>query len=536
MPTDYCATVRLIAFVLPWCAGTLFAAEKPQLWLYYPTNLAVDRNVEEIRRIWTRAAAAGYDHVLLTDSKFAKLGDLGDNQERYFKNIAEVKRIAGQLKLQIVPALFEVGYSNDLLWHDPNLAEGLPVKDQPFVVHHGEAMPATDFHLPAKFAFKDDDLHVEGNTATLTDPSGNARFCYHLKTPQFRCYHISVKIKTDDFHGTPEIPALADGNGNRNLQWQSLGVKPTQDWTVRHVVFNSLDNNSINLYFGVWGGAKGTLQWKDWKIEQCPLVNVLRRPGTPFLVKNEQGQTLTEGTDYDPVVDPNLGDHPWKGAYDAWHAPVPIKTHLPEGTKLLVSWYHPAIIYDEQVSACIEEPEMNDLLADEAKRVRAAWGSAGYMMSHDEFRTLGWDDSCESTHKTPGQMLADNIRFCTKLLEGSDAYVWSDMFDPYHNAWAAAKGPYYLVKGPWAGSWEGLDRDVTVVNWNFEQRDQSLKFFADRGNKQLIAGYYDAPLERSKQWVESAKKIRGVIGYMYTTWGRNYGDLEGFAKVVQGSK
>ena len=54
------------------------------------------------------------------------------------------------------------------------------------------------------------------------------------------------------------------------------------------------------------------------------------------------------------------------------------------------------------------------------------------------------------------------------------------MFDPYHNA---VEGPYYLVNGPWTGSWEGLDKDVMVVNWNYGKRDQSLKFFADRGQQ-----------------------------------------------------
>ena len=58
------------------------------------------------------------------------------------------------------------------------------------------------------------------------------------------------------------------------------------------------------------------------------------------------------------------------------------------------------------------------------------------------------------------------------------AAVWNDMFDPFHNA---VKGPYYLVNGPWSGSWEGLSKDVLVMNWNHGKRDQSLKFFADRG-------------------------------------------------------
>jgi len=41
----------------------------------------------------------------------------------------------------------------------------------------------------------------------------------------------------------------------------------------------------------------------------------------PFVV-----QGYTEGKDYEPVADPKLGAHPWKGEYDSWHEPVKIKT------------------------------------------------------------------------------------------------------------------------------------------------------------------------------------------------------------------
>src|SRR5271155_2724276 len=100
------------------------AAAMPDLWLYCPTNLQVNANVDTLQQVWTRAAAAGYTHVLLADSKSARLGDLGDMRRVYFANVARTRRIATDLKLQIVPALFGVGYSNDLLYHDPNLAEG----------------------------------------------------------------------------------------------------------------------------------------------------------------------------------------------------------------------------------------------------------------------------------------------------------------------------------------------------------------------------------------------------------------------------
>jgi hypothetical protein len=71
------------------------------------------------------------------------------------------------------------------------------------------------------------------------------------------------------------------------------------------------------------------------------------------------------------------------------------------------------------------------------------------------------------------------------------------------------------------------------MNWNFQNRDQSLKFFADRGHRQVIAGYYDADLGQIKSWLESANRVNGAIGVMYTTWRGDYSNLEKFARLVQ---
>ncbi|HEX8916367.1 MAG TPA: hypothetical protein VF796_28710 [Humisphaera sp.] len=527
--------IALAASLVLCLASAARAAEPPkELWLYYPTNLLVDANIDKAKDVWARAAKAGYTHVLLADSKFSRLSLM---DKRYFANVERTKKLAAELKLTLVPALFSVGYSNDILSNDPNLAEGLPVRDQPFVVKSGVAEPVREVALPKKPAFADEPIKVDGTVATVS-PGGPtdraARLSYKLKVSPFRCYHVSVQIKTDGYKGKPEVKALA---GKRSLQWQNIHVKPTQDWQAYDVVFNSLDNAEVTLYFGDWSyKGVGTLQWKDWRVEEAGLVNVLRREGTPFVVKAADGKPLAEGKDFDPFRDPKTGTVPYAGEYKSWHEPVALKVKgLADGTKLSVSWYHPAIVYDGQVSACCEDPKFRALLADQAKRMRAMFGDGSFMMSHDEFRTFGWDGPCEASKKTPGQMLAENARYCTGLLKPAKAYVWNDMFDPFHNAVA---GPYYLVNGSWEGAWEGLDKDVVIVNWNNGKRDQSLKFFADRGHQQVIAGYYDVAPDRvaahTKAWLDSAAKVTGVVGIMYTTWNNDYSQMEKFAEAAKG--
>ena len=92
---------------------------------------------------------------------------------------------------------------------------------------------------------------------------------------------------------------------------------------------------------------------------------------------------------------------------------------------------------------------------------------------------------------TPGELLAWNVRQAAQLVRelrpDAEIWVWSDMFDPMHNALEH----YYAVNGSLAGSWKGLDKDVGIVNWHGELKGRNCKFFADLGLRQILSGYYD---------------------------------------------
>ena len=514
------------------------AATDKERWVYIPGNLQVAEQADKTIGLLERARAAGYTHALLADSKFSRLGTVPDY---YFTNARRVKDAAAKLKMQLIPAVFPIGYSNAMLFHDPNLAEGLPVVDALFVVKDGIArhLADPDVHLPnptmrerKDWGFVDDNLTFSDGAWQSPATPANARMARKLTVAPFRQYHVSVKIRTAGLRGgTPEIKALVAGDVS--LQWSNLGVKPDEDWTTHDVTFNSLDHKEMTLYFGIWGGHQGTLAWKDPLIEECGLVNLLRRPGAPFVVRAGDGRVLREGTDFDPVADPKMGTLPWAGEYTRWHQPPDLHTRrLADGTRLRVSFYQPHVIYDEQMCICPSEPKTLALLRDEARRVHELWNSATTMMSHDEWRVLGWDESCRKRRLTPGQLVADNARTCVTILRESAPRariaVWSDMFDPYHNA----KKNYYLVDGDLTNSWLGLDRDVLIINWNSGQAKDSLRFFAGRGHQQLLAGYYDAPPANIRPWLAAAKDVKGIVGVMYTTWRNDYKDLETFAKEL----
>ena len=528
------------------CLAALLAARATaaELWLYAAENLAVNERVARLETLFDRAHAAGYTHVLLYDSKFCRLTDLHDG---YFKNVARVRAAAARDQLTIVPAVYPVGYSNDLLWQDPDLAEGPPIRDARFVVHGGIARPESeapprlrggDFSDLKSWDWKDETVSADNGTARMSDPKGgNARIVQKLRLLPWRQYHLGVRVKTDAFKGVPEVKILAGPEG-RALNFATLGVAPTQDWTTHHVVFNSLTYTNANLYLGFWGSRGGTVWWDDATLEETALVNLVRRPGAPFRVRTATRRELREGDDYEPVHDPRMGHVKWPGDYDVWHEPPAIRMRgqWPDGTELRVDATQMTGVHEEQVMLDLAEPKADLLLREQARGVQRLFGGTNFMLSHDEIRVLGWSDAAKRSGKTPGQLVGDSARsgfdFLRSLEPAARVFAWSDMFDPNHNA---VRGPYYMVDGSLEGSWERLPKDLVIVNWNHGKRDASLRFFAGRGHRQLIAGYYDNPWKELDEWIASSRGTEGVVGFMYTTWRGDYSNLEEFARRVKES-
>ena len=404
-------------------AATAFAAEPLPLkerWVYIPTNFAVVENVDKLESLFERAHAAGYTHVMVTDSKFGHLQEL-PNPETYFKNVERTKQLAKKFELEIVPGVFPLGWSNDILWNDPNLAEGLPVREAVYEVKNGEArlvadpavrLPGGDCSDLKKWEWHDATAVVDAGAVRMSDLKGGVcRMVQSLQVTPFRQYHISVRIKTQDFRGAPEIKVLV--GGDQALNYNDLGVKPTQDWTVHHTVFNSLDNSKVGIYLGCWGSAGGSLWFDDVQIEEVGLLNVLRRPGAPLVVQREgEKKPLVEGKDFEPVADPKMGMVPWRGGYEIYHEPPAIRTRLADGTRLRVSYYHPMIIYGGSVMLALSEPKSMELLADQARRMHELWKAKGYFMQHDEIRIMNWDQASQDRNLDAGQILADNVKQC----------------------------------------------------------------------------------------------------------------------------
>ncbi|MEO6739549.1 MAG: hypothetical protein ABIP20_04805, partial [Chthoniobacteraceae bacterium] len=372
MTFAHLASVLRLWIVCLLCALSAAFAGPKERWVYAPANYQVNEQADRIIALMKRAKPAGYTHFLITDSKFARVPTL---PKHYFENVVRVRTAAKEIGIELVPALFNVGYSNDLLSNDPNLAEGLPVKDALFVVKDSIARHVPDPDVALKdtalanrkaWGFVDDNLISENGALRSDATEENARMSQRLTVQPFRQYHVSVRIKTSGFEGAhADIKAIAEKGVQLNHTF--VHEKPTQDWQTHHITFNSLDHSEVQLYFGVWGGHRGTIWWSEPRIEECGLVNMIRRPGAPLTVKSEAGRVLKEGADFDPVADPKLGSVPYAGEYEPWHEPPNLRTHgLADRTRLRVSFFHPHIVYEGQVCACVSEPSFNALLKRQA--------------------------------------------------------------------------------------------------------------------------------------------------------------------------
>jgi hypothetical protein len=186
------------------------------------------------------------------------------------------------------------------------------------------------------------------------------------------------------------------------------------------------------------------------------------------------------------------------------------------------------------VGLCLSNDEAFQYLEQHFEIVKKLYRPKTYIMVQDEIRLAGWCECCHPPGLTTGQVLARCVRRCTEIIHrvDPDAEIvsWSDMFDPFHNA----VDNYWLTRETMKGSWEGLDGDVWIGNWNHGRTQQSLEFFASRGHRQFLTTYYDRPKWQQlvRAGIAASRDLPGVDGIMYTTWSNDYRHLEEFMKLI----
>lgn len=181
---------------------------------------------------------------------------------------------------------------------------------------------------------------------------------------------------------------------------------------------------------------------------------------------------------------------------------------------------------------CLSHPGVIPIWEEQIKRAEEIYHPLGYLLQYDELRVCGDDQRCRESGKTPGKLLAEHakqtIAMCRRVAPHTVIAVWNDMFDPCHNAQLV---PYFHVKQGFDGAWEGIDKDVLIFNFN--DKIESFSYWAKRGNRQLIPGYFDGELgiKTESELIRKARAYPNVIGWMYTSWESNYNQLEAYGGI-----
>jgi hypothetical protein len=573
------AAMAAVSAVLPAAAtdGAAPAGAWQKRWVFIASNLYVDENVQKIEDILRRARAADYTGVLFSDTK-TLTWRLLDEPERWKRNAAKVRAAAAELGLEFVVCAFPFGYAEPFLANDPNLAAGLPIRnaalvrrgdrlvpDEPAGVKNGSFEEyrgdrVADFGLQddsGRGSFVDTKIFKEGrasirfeNTGVVNE-HGMGRAFQRITVEPWQQYRIRVWMKTERL--TAGMLGIAALVSRRTLLYQDLAIPDgqgfrhvssaddlTTDWVEQSVTFNSLGYSSVIVGVGIWGAKSGKIWWDDLRVDAVPTLNVLRRGTLPIAVTGRRGAVYEEGRDFDRVADPALGRSGWPGNYDTRHEPpaigVPAGSRIREGERVSLSCYHAAIFGRGQVSCALADEKIFDLCRQQIEWTRETLAPDGYFFANDEIRCAGWEPSDVKRFRGSGALLAYNIRRCCEIARsaggGKPLYVWSDMFDPYHNA----RRDYYLVNNSLSGSWKGLDSEVTVMKWGEpEKAGKSLAFFSGRVKRIMIAGFYDGDVETNRAlWASAVGETPNVVGVMYTTWRGDYSKLEEFAKAWWG--
>ena len=532
-------------------------SEYPCRWVYVSRGLHKDQDVADIRGIVKTAAEHGLNGMVLA----AGLDRLDRQPAAYRQRLEAVKQVCAEHHIEIIPIIFSAGYGSGVLAYDRNLAAGLPVKNAPFLVqgrearlqsgssveipgsgfedHKGDRVQGPRFHdQPGKVSFVDTQVVKEGRASLRFEnfgqsPHGHGRVMFELPVQPYRCYRLTCSVKTEDLQpkGCFRIQVLTE---DRALAPIGVRVDPTSDWRSVVVGFNSMQYAKVRIYLGVWGGKQGRFWLDDLRLEEVGLVNVLRRPGTPLQVKDENSDAVyEEGRDFAPIADPKL-------TFRFDHSGPAIRllpdSRIRNGQALRVSYYHGMAINNGQVTVCMSEPKVYDIWKKQARLIQEHLAPKRWLLSMDEIRAGGSCAACKARKLSMAQILGDCITRQVKMIRGvnpqAEVFIWSDMLDPNHNA----HGNYYLVEGDYTGSWKYVPKDLGIVCWYFKKSRESLKHFSGLGFRTLAGAYYDSDtLENPKGWLQALEQTPGAVGIMYTTWRNKYELLGPFGDLLRSS-
>jgi hypothetical protein len=542
-------------------------------------NFSVDRAADKLAEV-DRAKAAGANGVIFNDSKtnsWALGQTLG---ARWFP---EMRTFYDGVRARNMTFAFHtvtIGYCGSVLGSDPNLTTGYPIRDQALRATGGTLIPVPtssitngDFetyagNTAANWDFQDAagvrtfiDTAVKrsGNASFRADATGGqlSRVLTRFTVKPWHQYRLRLWMKTNNLSAANILPIVQNDANKLQLTQHFLGkpkagdpddreyynspVNLTLDWTEVLISFNSQDATTVRLGLSVFGGTSGSVWWDDVSIEDAPTLNWINRSDLPSSARLATGTNILIGTDMSQPTDPKLGVIGFPGRYGSYHPfvnpTILNSTKIREGDTVFLSGYHALSTRSSQTGCSWNTPGVVTAMRTIHDRLNQEFQPDGYLLNYDEVRTGGFEPS-DVAYGTSGAAFAASIQKAfndmSQVAPNVRQLFFADMVDPFHNA----QPGYYQVANTLEGSWESLDpAKVTIITWWEGQKitdfgASSLKFFADRGFKQIVGAYYDADVtDNYNRWQAAMSGIKNITGSWYYTSFDAYEDIEAFGNL-----
>lgn len=468
--------------------------QAPWVWVF-GWSLANDQEVDEIQKVLLQAAEAGFGSAVFAFG----LDRLTRQSPEYFRRLRSVRDTCRQLQLEFIPSVFSVSRADWILDLNPHLAEGLPVRGAPFRAERDRA-------------------RIQASPVAI-EPGW-------VQLQPRRCYRLEVRARGARMEPGATL-RLVLSHGQRKLPQRKF-PPPGPEWQTYSMVFNSLEYSQLHLRADLWNSPQGQLELADWTLTEVGPINLLRRAGTPVWVRGRQD--YEEGLDYRFV--PDLPLNLRNDRSEALQLELLPGSRIRDQEDLLVDWYHPVLVNEDQMCLCLAQAELYPLMQRELDILAHELQPERVLLSHDEVRLGGNCASCRGLDL--GLLLANCINqqaeMVRRLLPQAEIIIWSDMLDPNHNG----HDHYYLCEGSFARTAEHVHRELRVAVWGKEARPESLAHFERLGLSTLVACYYDAQdLTEVQSWVRASGPTRP---FMYTTWSQNYQHLEAFAALLRADR
>ena len=532
-------------------------ADAPHLWLHYARSCTNPKQLAEGKKFVDLAAAHGLNGMLV-----GNVDDLFRQSQSARDNVRALKLYGDQKGVKIIPSLWGTS-PGDMTYSTPSLHETIALKGMPFeaqggrIVHRKSATPIRNASLkeydleknvfagwsaehPGVGSFVEPDGGHDGKPAVRFEPARakdkyrHSRFMQKVTLEPRRRYRFSGWFRGEDadryFHPM-RISVGVDNGKDKPMTFSSSGrnvPKGDLDWHQLSVSFTAGETGTIYLYAGSWSMTDGRFWLSDFALEEIGITELSMRKSAPRRLRNAAtGVVYAEGKDW--TVAPRK--HGEEVVLELAKGSA-----IKSGDQLLFDCFIVARGGPKSNSStCMSDPQLYAWLEKSARTIAEVLEPEVWMLGIDEIMAGGTCELCKTSKKDLAHILGECTTKMRDIIRretpNAEIFVWSDMYDPYHNA--------NVRLGACRGTFEGvgdlIPKDVGMMLWYGEKVDKSAPYFAERGHCLMGSICCDGKdvAGAVRKWKNGLSAYPGLRGFMYTTWINEYSKIDTFVRELK---